>query len=63
MKKWLFLIWIMKTFVTLDSVTTFLNSLPVQQSLHAKIVVVDSQWTIFGPLTESYNIFYPSDLL
>lgn len=50
--------WTMYTCGTLDCVTQFLNTLPVERALEAKIVVINSQRSFLGVLSDPYYIYY-----
>ena len=50
--------WQMQTCDTLDCVTDFLNKLPVQDALEAKVIVINSQRSLLGVLSNPYYIYY-----
>lgn len=55
-------VWIMKGCFTLDDVKRFLNTLPLSESLNAKIVVINSQRSFLGKLSTPYYVLYPKGL-
>lgn len=64
-KHWILIlvVWVMKGCFTLDDVTTFLNSLPFQEALQAKVVVINSQRSFVGALSTPYYVWYPKGML
>lgn len=57
------LLWVMKGCFALDDVTNFLNSLPKQQALTAKVVAINSQRSFMGALSTPYYVWYNKDLI
>lgn len=56
-------VWVMKDCFTLDDVTKFLNTLPLDQALHAKVIAINSQRSFAGVFTTPYYVWYNKDLV
>lgn len=56
--KFMLLVWVMQPCSTLEEVEKFLNKLPRDQAVLAKIVVINSQRSFLGVLSTPYYIFY-----
>ena len=52
------LIWVIKPCFTLEEVETFLNELPLERALEAKIVVINSQRSFLSSMSNPYYVFY-----
>jgi len=52
------LVWHQHSCMTLDDVKAFLDKLPPDRALEAKIVVLNSQRSFLGALSEPYYILY-----
>ena len=50
--------WEMKSCATLNCVTDFLNALPPDSALDAKITTINSQRSFLGTLSDPYKIWY-----
>ena len=54
----LLLVWAIKDCFTLEDVSAFLNSLPPERAVEAKVVVINSQRSFLGALSSPYQVFY-----
>ena len=54
-------LWFMKPCFTLEDVTTFLNKLPEDSAISAKIVVINSQRSFMGTLSSPYYVYYKAE--
>ena len=52
------LTWAMQTCSTLEEVTQFLNTLPEERALEAKVLTINSQRSFGGVFSSPYRIFY-----
>jgi hypothetical protein len=60
--KYLFiLVWISKQFFAISDITNFLNTLPTERAIEAKIVVLNSQRSFLGSLSSPYILMYRED--
>lgn len=55
------LTWKMEGCYTLDDVTVFLNKLPAERALEAKVVAINSQRSFLGTLSTPYYVWHRSN--
>lgn len=61
MKKWIWIlsiIWVTKSFFTIDDMIDFLNMLPMQRQMEAKIFVINSTRSFMGKFSDPYYFIY-----
>jgi len=50
--------WVMQGCFTLQDVTDFLNKLPPERAIEAKVVAINSQRSFLGSLSTPYYVWY-----
>lgn len=50
--------WAMKDCYTLDDVTAFLNTLPTDRAVDAKVLAINSQRSFLGSMSTPYYVWY-----
>ena len=60
-KKWIWMfsiIWVTKSFFTIDGMINFLNTLPIQRQMEAKVFVINSTRSFMGNFSDPYYLIY-----
>lgn len=55
------LTWVMRACFTLEDVTSFLNTLPTERALEAKVIAMNSQRSFLGMFSTPYYVWYRVD--
>lgn len=54
----LVLVWVAKSFFTIEDMMRFINQLPLERAMEAKIIVINSQRSFLGAASDPYYLIY-----